>query len=84
MPAKIELLKTRDFGEVITDTFVFIRENFKPLIKCFVIFCGFFVVASAVFSAIQQAKAIGVVNEAAYLQPQSRYFGSSNPFTRFF
>ena len=42
MPSKIELLKVRDFGEIITDSFGFVRQNFKQLVKCFFVFSGFF------------------------------------------
>jgi hypothetical protein len=83
MPAKIELLKSRDFGEIISDTFIFIRENFKPLMICLITFCGFFIVASAAFAAIQQSKLIGVFNTGA-IGEQSRLFGSSNPFAKVF
>jgi len=83
MPPKIELLKSRDFGEIISDTFIFIRQNYKPLITCVFIFCGFFIVASAAFAAIQQSKLVGVYNEAA-IGDQGRLFGASNPFAKIF
>jgi len=84
MPPKFELLKNRDFGEIITDTFVFIRQNFKPLITSFITFCGFFILAGGILSAIQQTKAIGVVNEVAYSSGTPRMFGNSNPFNNIF
>ncbi len=62
MAAKIELLKIRDLGEVVTDTFIFVRQNFKEMIKCFFIFCGFFLLAGALFGAMQQVKMLGTLN----------------------
>jgi hypothetical protein len=83
MPAKIELLKVRDFGEIISDTFVFVRENLKPLLKCFFVFCGFFIAASALFSILQQLKMYSVITDATTLGPRS-IFGATNPLAKFF
>lgn len=55
---KIELSKPRDFGEIINDTFLFTRQNFKPLIKYFFIFCGFFVLATLATTLLTQLKLI--------------------------
>ncbi len=60
MEQNIELAKPRDFGEVLGDTFVFIRQNLKPLLKYFVIFCGFFVVATAATSTVVELRAINL------------------------
>ena len=46
MKENLEFKKQREFGEVITDTFQFIKQNFKPLLKVFVYLCGFFILAS--------------------------------------
>lgn len=84
MPPKIEFLKIRDFGEIITDTFGFIRENFKPLLKCFFIFCGFFLIGSAIFSALQQIKTVGTINNIRLGHPNSIFGqGGRNPFAIF-
>ncbi len=58
MQPKIELAKTRDFGEIINDTFIFISQNWKPLLKSYAIICSFFVVASLVVALLQQHKLI--------------------------
>ncbi|MGI4749479.1 MAG: hypothetical protein ACRYFB_02500 [Janthinobacterium lividum] len=58
MQPKIELAKTRDFGEIINDTFVFIGQNWKPLLKSYAIICGFFIVANLVVALLQQHKMI--------------------------
>ncbi|WP_316812802.1 hypothetical protein [Pedobacter heparinus] len=54
MSGKIEFKKLRDFGEVINDTFLFIRENFRPLIKMFIYLCGFFILAGIIAAVMQQ------------------------------
>lgn len=56
MQPKIELAKTRDFGEIINDTFVFIGQNWKPLLKSYAIICGFFIVANLVVALLQQQR----------------------------
>ena len=66
MPAKIELLKVRDFGEIITDSFNFVRQNFKPLIKCFFVFSGFFLLAGALLMALNQAKMFSTVGPTEF------------------
>ncbi|PWS28061.1 hypothetical protein DHW03_10915 [Pedobacter yonginense] len=43
MAEKIEFKKIREFGEIIGDTFLFIRQNFKPLMKAFLYLCGIFI-----------------------------------------
>lgn len=83
MQPKLELLKVRDFGEIISDTFVFARENLKPLLKCFFVFCGFFIAASALFSILQQLKMYRVITDSTTLGPRS-IFGTANPFARIF
>jgi len=79
MSQKIEFLKVRDFGELITDTFVFIRQNLKQLLICFFTFCGFFLLAYTLFAALQQIKVATTVNSAFHdpnlYQPTS-IFGS--------
>jgi len=59
MSQKIELAKVRDFGEVITDTFIFLKQNFKPLFKYIIMFCGIFLVAAIATGAIFVFKAAG-------------------------
>jgi hypothetical protein len=54
MSEKIEFKKLRAFGEVINDTFLFIKENFKPLLKVFIYLCGFFILTGIIASVMQQ------------------------------
>ena len=62
MLGKIEFKKRRDFGQVINDTFTFMRQNFKPLIKIYFTFCGLFVLASMLTMLLQQYKMVNVIN----------------------
>jgi hypothetical protein len=55
---KIELAKTRDLGEIISDSFTFIRQNFKPLFKTVFTFCGLLILASAATFTLQQLKVL--------------------------
>lgn len=57
MTDKLEFKKIREFGEVVNDTFLFIKQNFKPLIKVFAYLCGFFVLAG-MFAAIMHQLSI--------------------------
>ncbi len=52
----IELRKLRDFGEIINDTFIFVRQNLKALLKTYIVICGFFLVAGVITSVFQQIK----------------------------
>lgn len=62
MISPLEFKKRRDFGQVINDTFTFMRQNFKPLIKIYFLFCGLFVLASMTAMLLQQYKMVSVVN----------------------
>ena len=73
-PQKIELAKTREFGELITDTFIFVRQNLKPLLKAFFVFCGFFLVAIMITQSLQQIKMLDIQRRAITDPDFSRYF----------
>ncbi|MCE3281671.1 MAG: hypothetical protein K0Q66_408 [Chitinophagaceae bacterium] len=53
---KIYLRKVRDFGENLGDTFQFLRQEFKPLMKNFLLIAGVFLLAAAIVSAIYQTQ----------------------------
>ncbi len=63
MEPKVEFAKVRDFGEIISDTFLFVRENFKPLLSAFFTFCGIFLVAAAVTGILNQFKLADVYSD---------------------
>ncbi|SDS02190.1 hypothetical protein SAMN05216490_0393 [Mucilaginibacter mallensis] len=48
MNPPIELRKTRDFGQIINDSFTFFKENFKPLTISLLIITGLFLLASII------------------------------------
>jgi len=50
MQEKIELTKARVFGELIEDSIQFFKQNWKPLLRSYIIICGFFWVASLAIS----------------------------------
>ncbi|HEY4196319.1 MAG TPA: hypothetical protein VGM63_12340 [Mucilaginibacter sp.] len=52
MKEKIELNRVREFGDIISDTFVIFRQNFVPLLKSFFVICGLFIVANTFISAV--------------------------------
>src|SRR5579871_3946578 len=60
---KVELRKIRDFGENLNDTFLFIRQNFKPLIKIFFAICGVFMIGHAIFNGLFESQAFGVFDQ---------------------
>ncbi len=53
---KIELRKIRDFSENLNDTFVFIKQNFKPLLISFITIAGVFLLANSIVSGIYQSQ----------------------------
>jgi hypothetical protein len=54
MKYNIELRRIRDFGEIINDTFSFLKQNFKPLFLSLFAICGFFVLVGTVATAFAQ------------------------------
>ncbi len=52
---KVELRKIRDFSENLNDTFLFIRQNVKPLLASFLGIAGIFMLVAAIVSGIYQS-----------------------------
>lgn len=77
MQKNIELARPRDFGEIISDTFTFIKQNFKPLLKYFFMLCGFFVLVTAVITVLVQMKTLSFTNNI-----NADGFDEQNPFSR--
>src|SRR4051812_23991500 len=44
MKQKIELEQHREFGDIISDTFALFKQNFKSLIKSYLVICGVFII----------------------------------------
>ena len=61
--APVELRKVRDFGEIISDTFLFVKQNWKPLLKTYLVICGFFVVASLLVTIFNQMRMVDTLTE---------------------
>ncbi len=62
MKQPIELRRLRDFGQIINDSFTFLKENFKPLFKALFIICGFFILVSTVTTVFTYMNITTVVN----------------------
>ncbi|WP_183575266.1 hypothetical protein HDF18_15055 [Mucilaginibacter sp. X5P1] len=52
MNPPIELRKTRDFGQIINDSFIFFKENFKSLTISLLIITGLFLLASVISNVL--------------------------------
>jgi hypothetical protein len=50
MKENIDLARKREFGDIISDTFVLFRENFKPLLKSILVICGLFLLTDILIS----------------------------------
>src|ERR1700744_4390254 len=48
MKQNFELRKLRDFGQFFNDTFVFFKENLKPLLRSLFVICGIFMLIGIV------------------------------------
>ncbi|OCX50763.1 hypothetical protein BEL04_18695 [Mucilaginibacter sp. PPCGB 2223] len=68
MKTTIELRKTRDFGQLISDTLGFIRENFKPLFKAVAVICGFFIAVTFLTNVLIDDSIFSAFNTARTLQ----------------
>lgn len=62
---KLEFQKIRDFGENITDTFKFIRQESRPLLRSFFAICTIFILLNAIFAAMFQYSLLKVTPVAA-------------------
>lgn len=60
---KIQLRKIRDFGENFSDTFQFIRQEFKPLITSFILIAGIFILATAILGGLFQKQMFGFLDQ---------------------
>ena len=58
---KIELRKVRDFSENLSDTFLFIKQNLKPLLISFLTIAGIFLLASSILNGVYQSQVGGTM-----------------------
>ncbi|MBI5219448.1 MAG: hypothetical protein HY958_11010 [Bacteroidia bacterium] len=54
----LELKKARDFGQILNSTFVFIKQNFKPLFKALIVYAGPFILLQAIAMGYYQSSII--------------------------
>ncbi|MGN6569372.1 MAG: hypothetical protein ACTHJ0_15535 [Flavipsychrobacter sp.] len=74
-----ELRKVRDLGEVINDTLVFIKLNLKPLLKAYLVICGFFIAASLASNIVNQIRIFNVIEEGALYTARNPLTSILNP-----
>jgi len=60
----LELRKKRDMGEVITDSFLFIKQEFKPLLRLVLIYVLPFILVLAFVQVSVQTKLAGMIDPA--------------------
>ncbi len=59
---KVELRQIRDFGQNISDAFLFIKQNGGPLIKSYLAICAIFMLAEGIFTGFYQARYMGILS----------------------
>lgn len=67
---KIQLRLTRDFGQNISDTFQFIRQEFKPLASAFALIAGIFILAHSITVGFFQTNMFAILNS---FEPGNNY-----------
>jgi len=80
---KIELRKIRDFGTNINDTFVFLRQNLKPLLTSFFAICGVFMMGQAIFNGLYQSHTMGGLLQQIFSGRVNRQY-NANPYAGIF
>jgi hypothetical protein len=58
---KVDFKQSRDFGQLVNDTFVFVKQNWKPLGKALFIICGFFIAVGMVVNVFNQVRIFGEI-----------------------
>ncbi|HTL06646.1 MAG TPA: hypothetical protein VL307_00270 [Chitinophagaceae bacterium] len=82
---KMELRKIRDFGGNIGDTFAFLQQNFKPLLKAFFAICGLFMLVEAIFSGIYQSRSMGgLLQQIISGRINTARYNNDNPYAAIF
>ncbi len=56
MKEKVEFRKLREFSDLIGDTVLFIKQNFKNLMKSVVVLCGVFIVGGIISMVLQRVQ----------------------------
>ncbi|RZL36904.1 MAG: hypothetical protein EOO96_06040 [Pedobacter sp.] len=81
MKENVEFKKIREFGDLIGDTMLFIKQNFKPLMKCFFSLCGIFILAGMISSIMAQLQMVSMLDNVRESAISRSY---NNPFNVFY
>ncbi|MFY7899336.1 MAG: hypothetical protein ACOVNY_04055 [Chitinophagaceae bacterium] len=80
---KIEFRKVRDFGQVLSDTFQFIKQELKPLLTTFLAIGGFFILTSGIMGGIYQDNTFSSIFKELQTKSAENSFINKNPFDDF-
>ncbi|MGZ3776766.1 MAG: hypothetical protein ACXVI9_04060, partial [Mucilaginibacter sp.] len=56
MKEKVELHQVREFGDILNDTILFFKQNFVPLVKAYLVICGFFLVSGTAVEIVSKLR----------------------------
>jgi len=80
----IELRKIRDFGQNLSDTFEFIREHFKPLLRSFLAIAGIFIVLMAIMTGVLESGIFSSLKLLSRSQDPASFSVSSSLYSSYF
>jgi hypothetical protein len=78
---KIEFRKIRDFGENISDTFLFIKNNIRGLLLSILAICAVLMLAVAIFNGIYQSRFFNVFDQLRKGLYDAQYNSFNSIFT---
>ena len=77
---KINLREERDFGQKISDTFLFLQQNFGPFFKCLLYYAGPISLVAGVFMGLYQSNLLGLNAESLGQNNDPLLFLAKNVF----
>jgi hypothetical protein len=77
MQDKIEFKKAREFGDIIADTFLFIRQNLKAFLKVYLYLCGFFILGQMLSGVVHLLNTQSVLSAGNLASPFEALFSLS-------
>jgi len=63
MQPKVELNKIRRGGEILDDSILFIKQNWKPLLKAYFTICGLFWISGLIVSTFNQVRTFDLLQQ---------------------
>jgi hypothetical protein len=78
---EIEFRKIREFGDNLSDTFLFIRKNIRLLLVSVLAICGVIMLAQAIFNGVNQTRLFSVFDQFRKGMYDDQYRNFSNIFT---